>query len=109
MSDFNDRFDHSDDPTDTRNVYKLTATGCMQRHNIPRDEMMNTKKENITRNFEYRNRAEREETYLLNKVATLFSMGYKLSAVDAARAEVNGTDALAEFVERIENDIEREG
>ena len=79
---FSDKFDMSDDPTDTRGMAVLTTVGCMRRHELSRDEMMNTTKENIMRSMSYRNREERNESNLLSEVATLLKQGYKLSAVD---------------------------
>lgn len=42
------------DPTDTRGVSKLTATGCFNRHKTPRSEQELTKEENRVKNFEPR-------------------------------------------------------
>lgn len=93
--EFSDKFDHSDDPTDTRGMNVLTVTGCMKRHELTRDEMMNTSKENIMRSMSYSNRAERDEKFLMNKVSTLLAQGHKISPSDMS---------LEDFVERIHND-----
>lgn len=90
MSKFTDKFDTNEDPLYTANCWKLTATGCMERHNLTRDAMMLTRKETKKANWELPNRAEWEEKRLLNTVASLFKQGYRL------RKE----ETLEEFVTR---------
>lgn len=66
--------------------YLLTSYGCFQRHNRSRDEQELTRNETRVRNFEIPNGAEREEQRTLNKLATVFSMGYKLRENESAEA-----------------------
>jgi hypothetical protein len=69
-------------------VRKLTSTGCMERTNLTRDEQYLTQSENMTRNWEHRNRAEREEQQLQNALVYLVNKG--------ARPREN--DNLEEFI-----------
>lgn len=67
--------DRDDDPTNVSGVSKLTAAGCYQRFNIPREEMYMTRAETRRANFEYPNQAERQERRLLGRVAELIRQG----------------------------------
>ena len=71
---FKDRFAVNSDT----GVRKLTSYGCMQKYNIPREEVYLTNEENKTRNFERSNRVEAEERHLVIEAQYYFSMGYKL-------------------------------
>jgi isochorismate synthase EntC len=72
---FNERFANDENT----GVNKLTSTGCMNRFNIHRSEMMLTDNENRQRNFEYANNAEREERRMQMTLWKCFNkLGYKL-------------------------------
>ena len=89
---FRDRFANEE----STGVNKLTSVGCMKRFDIPREEIYNTTRENKLRNWEYSNRAEREDQRMIAKAARLFAQGNKL-LVD---------ESMEDFLERIEPDEE---
>ena len=77
--DKHDRFNERFANDENTGVNKLMSTGCMERFNVHRSEMMLTDKENRQRNFEYANRAEKEERRIQNMLFKCFNMyGYKL-------------------------------
>jgi hypothetical protein len=66
------------------NSFLLTSVGCFKRHDIERKEMYLTDQENKTRNFDYLNKAEREERQIQIDLQKLFALGYKLLLDESA-------------------------
>ena len=93
---FEDRFAVADGVGENGS-FKLTADGCYQRHNISREEMQLTERENQIRNWECPNNAEREERSMQNQLWKCFNqLGYKLLENESAealieRAKADGT------------------
>jgi hypothetical protein len=85
---FRDRFANDE----FTGVNKLTSVGCMKRFDIPREEVYLNNRENKQRNWEYANRAEREEQRLVGTAARLFAAGHKLLE----------DESIEDFIERIE-------
>ena len=74
---FRDKFVTNDDSQYTAGVWKLTATGCMDRHKNAREDCVLTSNENKTASMEYPNRAEHEERRTQNMVASLLHRGFR--------------------------------
>lgn len=65
-------------------VRKLTATGCMGKFDLTREEMHLSEKESKIRNWEMRNRTEYEEDRMLCMLSNCFELGYKLLPNESA-------------------------
>ena len=70
---FHERFERNED----NGSYLLTTVGCMKRHDLTKEEMYLTDKENNIRDFNTSNRAEREERVFVNQLSQLISKGLK--------------------------------
>jgi hypothetical protein len=69
-------------------VNKLTATGCMERYNITRDEQYMSKRENVIRNWETGNIEEYKEQQMQIATIELLNKG----------ARLRPNDSLEEFI-----------
>jgi hypothetical protein len=65
-------------------VRQLTAIGCFESHDTPRDDQLLKEFENKIQNFETYIAVEREERMVVNKLAMYFSQGYKLRPNESA-------------------------
>ena len=70
---FRERFEVDDDPNGS-NSFLFTTTGCMNRFNVPRVEMMNPPEREVRRDW--------EEHELQCNVAQLLSKGCKLTKTE---------------------------
>jgi len=78
VREFRARFAYgTGDDDDTVMSRKLTADGCYARHDISREQMYLTPKENKMANMSLPNRVEREERRTLGAVSTLLKHGYR--------------------------------
>jgi hypothetical protein len=93
-NNFKEKFESDD----THHSFCLTATGCFDRHNIPRKAQYLSDKENSSANFSTFNKTEYQERQLMSMVASLQKQGCPLLS----------NESLDEFVMRNKNKLTEE-
>lgn len=104
-----DQFKGKFEGDETHNSFCLTACGCFERHNLPREAQYLSEKENHQTSFATFNKTEYQERQLINMVAFLQKQGCSFLPDESLEQYVmRNKDKLSEqHMESLERSMEQ--